>query len=152
MIKEFWKFLGKWQRDPVAIVKRRKRTDKSIDIYWLDYPAQEGRIKGRLAECLGEVYVASYSAKKVYRTFNEYREWVGMVVEAEIEEDEDDELIEKKVGAYSVAGWAYQIYVRSVSDGKLYVLPAPETMITFTGNCRCAMCMGSLVEAPEKVL
>lgn len=135
------KFLA--NKNSIGNIKVVWQKESSNESYWKNYPPENGRIKGYLVELENEIFVIDNSTKKIYRAFNEYEEWAkGMMVEASVQPDPE---IETTINGYLLAGWAYQIYVRSIANGDLYALPDPDKISKFTGKCRCPMCMGKLI-------
>ena len=154
MNKLIQRLIGKSSK--IGIVKYAQVEPDRTTEYWRNYPATDGRIKGCLVKLGEEIFVVDTdkSRKRLYRTFSEYEEWAGtgIIIEAKIEVEPElrwETIETSNQGEYDVVGWAYELFVRSIANGELYRFPSPEQVGKFTGDCRCIMCMGNVVEQSE---
>ena len=131
-------------RSNTGTIQLEHRELSNSEVIFADMPATEGRKKGKLIKANGETFFFCYEDDRLYYTFQEYGEWDGMVVEADIE----IQSITTTDFGFPAYGWARRIFVRSLGTGKLFKLPGPEVMRLNQSSqqCRCPMCLGTLIQ------
>lgn len=99
------------------------------------HSATERRIQGSIVPVGDQTYFRTYNGDD-YLTFAGYGQWPDMVCEAVVEGD--GSLLKE-----SIKGYAYEIYVRNIVNGRFYKLPSPEQMASFPkdSDCSCPFCI-----------